>query len=258
MKVLGIDIGGSGIKGAPVDLKTGRPLAERVRVETPAPAKPAAMASAVAEIAGRFNWRGHIGVGFPGVICGSTALTAANLDQSWVGTDVGRLISRATGGCPVSVLNDADAAGIAEVKFGAGRREPGTVLLLTLGTGIGSALFYRGVLYPNSELGHLPWRGRAAEKFAAASVRKRRDLSWPEWGARLNEYVAVLEEILWPDLIILGGGVSAKYRKFFPYLKLRAKVVPAKLFNEAGIVGAALAVTHNPPVRHGRARAAGR
>lgn len=239
MKILGIDIGGSAIKAAPVDTQTGKLLAERFRIETPELISPHRMAEVVAEMVLHFKWRGRIGVGFPGVIHGTEAKTAANLDKRFVDCDLGELFGKSTG-CHVSVVNDADAAGVAEMKFGAGKKNHGTVLLLTLGTGVGSALFYRGVLYPNSEMGHLPIKGRAAEKHVAASVRKAKDLSWKEWGGRLNAYIGILEDILWPELIILGGGVSAKSDKFFRYLKTRAPVVPAEFLNEAGIVGAAL------------------
>ena len=241
MKTLGIDIGGSGIKAAPVDLRTGRLTAERARLETPEKPKPVVVARAVAELVAKFNWSGHVGVGFPGVVCDGRTMTAANLHPDWVGLDAGRLFTRATR-CPVTMINDADAAGLAEMRFGAGKREPGTVLLVTLGTGVGSALFRGGRLLPNTELGHLPWRGgKSAEKFVSAAARKRRDLSWEEWAGRVTEYLHTLESLLWPDLIIVGGGVSAKYRKWLRFVRLRTKIVPARLFNEAGIVGAALA-----------------
>lgn len=241
MKILGIDIGGSALKGAPVDTQTGKLLAERFRVETPDKASPDEMAAMVARIAAHFRWKGPIGVGFPGVVQESVARTAANLDRRFVDCDLAALFSKATG-CRVSATNDADAAGFAEMTFGAGHGHQGVVLLLTLGTGVGSALFYNGVLFPNSELGHLPMRGRAAEKRVAASVRSAQGLGWKEWGTRLDDYLAVLEMLLWPELIILGGGVSAKSDKFFKYLKRRTPVVPAEFLNEAGIVGAAMAV----------------
>jgi polyphosphate glucokinase len=240
MKVLGIDIGGSALKGAPVDVATGRLLAERFRIETPELATPKRMAAIVAEIARQFKWRGPIGVGYPGVIQGTVARTAANVHKGLIDCDLGKLFGQATG-CRVSAVNDADAAGIAEMKFGAGKGHPGSVLLLTLGTGVGSALFYRGVLYPNTELGHVPMKSSPeAEKYMAASVRKTEDLSWHAWSKRVNEYLALVEAALWPELIVIGGGVSAKSEKFFKYLKTRARVVPAQFHNEAGIVGAAL------------------
>jgi polyphosphate glucokinase len=242
MKALGIDIGGSALKGAPVDTHTGALLAERFRVPTDAPLSPRQMARTIGKIVAQFDWRGPIGIGFPGVIHGSRILTSANLHLDFIGCDGVKLFSRGAGQ-PVGLINDAAAAGLAEMKFGAGRGFQGKALLLTLGTGVGSALFYRGVLIP-CELGHLPVNGKpdgkSAEKFVAASVREKKDLSWEDWSRQLNHYLHVLERILWPELIIIGGGVSAKHRKFFPFLKTRAKLVPAEFFNEAGIVGAAL------------------
>jgi polyphosphate glucokinase len=244
MKVLGIDIGGSAVKGAPVNTATGRLLAERWRIETPTVATPAAMAKHVAEIVRHFKWRGPIGIGFPGVVHGSRILSSANLHPRFIGCDGGKLFARATG-CKVTLTNDAAAAALAEMRFGAGRGFQGKTLLLTLGTGIGSSLCYHGMVVP-CEFGHLPLHGKSAERFVSSAARKRRDLSWAEWGAELGEYVRTLETILWPELIIVGGGVSAKSRKFFKYVKPRARLVPAKFRNEAGIVGAALSIR-----RHG-------
>ncbi len=239
MNALGIDIGGSALKGAPVDTKTGRLLAERHRIATPANLTPAQMARALRQIVDHFDWAGPIGVGFPGVVQGPLIRTSANLHPKFIGCDAGKLFSRVAGQ-PVALANDAAAAAMAEMKFGAGRGRQGKTLLLTLGTGVGSALAYEGTVVP-IELGHLPWkRGRSAEKYVAASVREKKDLSWAKWGGRLTKYLAVLETLFWPELIIIGGGVSAKHSKFFPYLRTRAKLVPAQFFNEAGIVGAAL------------------
>jgi polyphosphate glucokinase len=238
MKVLGIDIGGSALKGAPVDTRTGRMLAERCRIETPVPLKPKQMAHAIAGMARQFGWRGPIGIGFPGVIHGPRILTSANLHPAFIGCDGRKLFSEAAG-CRVALINDAAAAGLAEMKFGAGRDFAGKTLLLTLGTGVGSALVYRGVLFP-CELGHLPDKGRDAEKRVAASVKDRKDLSWEEWGTRLGKYIRILERVLWPELIIIGGGVSASHRKFFKFVRPRARMVPARFLNGAGIVGAAL------------------
>jgi polyphosphate glucokinase len=239
MKILGIDIGGSALKGAPVDTTTGELLAERHRIATPNVLTPAQAAKTVAEIAGHFRWRGRIGVGFPGVVQGARILTAANMHPRFIGCDGAKLFGRATG-LRVAVTNDAAAAAQAEMRFGAGRGFAGKVLLLTLGTGVGSALAYRGQVVP-LELGHLPWEdGKSAEKFVAASAREAKELSWEEWGGRLGEYIATLERILWPELIIVGGGVSAKHRKFFKFVKPRTRMVPAKFLNQAGIVGAAL------------------
>ncbi|HZZ18503.1 MAG TPA: ROK family protein [Opitutaceae bacterium] len=238
MKVLGIDIGGSAIKGAPVDTATGRLLGDRFRIETPLRLSPNEMADAAAMVAAHFRWKGPVGIGFPGVIHGNTILTSANLDKKFIGCDGIGLFSKAVG-TTVALTNDAAAAGLAEMHFGAGKDFPGKALMLTLGTGVGSVLFFRGELFP-CELGHLQMHGRDAEKRVAASVKQRKDLSWKEWGTRLGKYVRVLENVLWPELIIIGGGVSAKHDKFFKYVKSRARIVPAEFLNEAGIVGAAL------------------
>ncbi len=239
MKVLGIDIGGSAVKGGPVDTETGRLLAERLKIDTPELLTPAKMARAVAEIAGHFNWNGPVGIGFPGVIHGSHILTAANVHKRFIGCNGIQLFGRALGGLPVALTNDGAAAGIAEMAFGAGRKFHGKALLLTLGTGVGSALFYRGVVFP-CELGHVPWKGDSAEKRVSAAAKRRKDLDWEEWGGRLGAYIRILERFLWPELIIIGGGISAKHRRFFKYVKPRARMVPAEFLNEAGIVGAAL------------------
>ncbi len=240
MKVLGIDVGGSGFKGAPVDTVTGRLLAERHKVEIDSPCPVAQGLAAAREIARHFKWRGPVGIGFPGVVQAGHIGAVGNLGRAWVGRNGTALFRVATGG-RVRMINDADAAGLAEMKFGAGRRAKDSVLMLTMGTGIGSALFHRGRLFPNAELGHIPWRGRPMEKFASAAVRKRRGLSWRQWALRVNVYLAVVERLCAPELIIIGGGVSRKHKKWFPCLKTRAKVVPARLRNDAGIVGAALA-----------------
>jgi polyphosphate glucokinase len=239
MKALGIDIGGSALKGAPVDTKTGKLLAERKRIATPEPLSPAHMAEAVKELVAHFKWRGPIGVGFPGVVEGSTIWTSANLHPKFVGCDGAALFGEATG-CRVSMINDAAAAALAEMRFGAGRDFKGKTLLLTLGTGVGSALAFQGVVVP-LELGHFPWKGgKSAEKYVAASVREEKDLSWEEWGDRLHHYVKVLERLFWPELIVIGGGVSAKHEKYFKYIRARAKLVPAEFLNQAGIAGAAM------------------
>lgn len=245
MKALGIDIGGSALKGAPVDTRTGALLAERHRIATPEPLSPARMARAVADLAAHFTWKGPIGIGFPGVIeRNARIMTAANVNPRFVGVDGAKLFAKTTG-CPVAMINDAAAAAVAEMSYGAGRGFMGKALLLTLGTGVGSALAYKGVVVP-LELGHFPWKGgKSAEKHIAASVREKKDLSWEEWGGRLHEYIAVLEDLIWPELIIVGGGVSAKHRKYFEYLKTRARIVPAKLLNQAGISGAALWAVQN-------------
>lgn len=239
MKILGIDIGGSAVKGAPVDTATGEFVDERLRLPMETLLTPAGVARTTAEIVRHFRWRGPVGIGFPGVVTGPRIRSAANLHPRFVGVDAEKLFGRATGR-RVAITNDAAAAAIAEMKFGVGRGIMGKVLLLTLGTGVGSALAYQGVVVP-LELGHLPWkRGKSAEKHVAASARENEDLDWEVWGARLQEYIATLERILWPELIVIGGGVSAKHHKFFKYIKSRAKLVPAEFFNRAGIVGAAL------------------
>ena len=240
MKTLGIDIGGSALKGAPVDTTTGKLLAERFRIETPDNLTPAEMAGAVEAMAENFSWKGPIGLGFPGVVEGSTIRTSANLHKKFIGCDGAKLFGKATG-CPIALINDAAAAGVAEMHFGAGRGFMGKALLLTLGTGVGSCLAYQGVVVP-LEIGHFPWgkHGKSVEKYVAASVLEAKQLSWKEWGGRLGEYIAVLEALLWPELIIIGGGVSADHAKFFKFIKPRARLVPAEFFNNAGIVGAAL------------------
>src|SRR6202050_3028146 len=236
MRVLGIDIGGSAIKGAPVETATGRLLRGRFQIANPLLLPPTEWADAAGMIAPQFRWRGPVGIGFPGVIHGNTILTSANLDKKFIGCDGISLFSKVIGRT-VALTNDAAAAALAEMRFGAGRNFDGKALLLTLGTGVGSVLFFRGALFP-CELGHLQMDGRDAERRVAASVKHRKDLSWKEWGTRLGAYIEILENILWPELIVIGGGISAKHAKFFKYVKARAKLVPAEFLNEAGIVGA--------------------
>jgi polyphosphate glucokinase len=236
----GVDIGGSGIKGCPVDLEAGVLLGERVRVETPQPSTPEAVYEVVAGIVTSFGWTGRIGVTYPGVMKRGVAHTAANMDKGWIGTDVDAGLSALVPGT-VETLNDADAAGMAEMRYGAGRDQDGVVLMLTFGTGIGSALFYDGRLVPNTEFGHIQVDGEDGERRASAAAREREDLSYPEWAARVDRYLDVLEAGVWPDLIIVGGGVSKKAHKWVPLLTTRTPVVPAQLQNDAGIVGAALA-----------------
>ena len=242
MNVFGVDIGGSGIKGAPVDLERGDLAEPRHKVLTPHPATPDDVAGCVAEVVANFGWSGPVGVTFPGVVTGSTIRTAANVDKSWVGVDAGKLLSDRLGGLPVTVLNDADAAGVAEMTFGAGRGRKGTVILLTLGTGIGSALFVDGRLVPNTELGHLELKGHDAEKRASTKAKEDEDLSWEHWATkRLQKYLDHVEMLFSPELFIIGGGVSRKADKFLPLLDTTAEIVPAELENNAGIVGAAMA-----------------
>ena len=242
MHILGIDIGGSGIKGAPVNIADGTLAAERQRVPTPSPSTPDAVAGVIRQIADNFSGTGGpIGITFPGVVKNGRILTAANVDPAWVDFDAATFFS-AKLGRPAVVINDADAAGIAEVRLGAGRGIAGTVVLLTLGTGIGSAVFLDGKLMPNTEFGHMEVRGKDAEERAAERVREEKDLGWQEWGERVGEVVARLAFLLSPDLVIIGGGVSRKADKFLPVVQgmVKVPVVPAQLQNQAGLVGAAL------------------
>ncbi|GAA1275249.1 ROK family protein [Sphaerisporangium rubeum] len=241
MNVLGIDIGGSGIKGAPVDVTTGTVIGERWRIPTPDPSEPAAVAAVVREIADHFSWQGPIGVTFPGVVVDGVTRTAANVDKAWIGLDARKLFSEATGQ-EVTVLNDADAAGVAEALFGAGHGRRGLVLMLTFGTGIGSALIMDGLLIPNTEFGHLELDGHEAEHRASDHAREKHDLSWDKWAERVQAYLEHVRMLLSPQLIIIGGGVSKRADKFLPHIDLGdTPVVPARLLNNAGIIGAALA-----------------
>jgi len=238
-KILGIDIGGSGIKGAIVHTKKGKLNTDRFRIPTPQPATPDSVADVLRQIVNHFEWDGPVGVGFPGVIQQGVVKTAANVDDSWLDKDVNTLFSERTG-CKVHVVNDADAAGMAEMTFGSGKGFRGVALLVTVGTGLGTVMFTNGVLMPNMEMGHILLHGDDAEKFASDAARKSENLDWEAWAGRFNEYLNRMEDLLWPDLIIIGGGASKKDDKYFQYLKTRAKVVPATLLNEAGIIGAAL------------------
>jgi len=240
MEVLGIDVGGSGIKGAPVSTEDGRLIDERLRIETPGSAKPDDVADVVAAIVDHFGWKGPVGCGFPAAIRRGVALTAANISKRWLGLDGEQLFTAATG-CPFHLLNDADAAGVAEMRLGAGRDRGGLVLVITLGTGIGTSLFIDDHLVPNTELGHIELDGREAESWAAESIRGKKDLSWKKWARRVNRYLEEMQALFWPELVIVGGGVSKKHEKFFPHLTVDVEVVPAQLRNEAGIIGAALA-----------------
>lgn len=240
MEILGIDIGGSGIKGALVNAETGELLTERHRIPTPDPSTPRAVAEVVAAVAKHFDWKGLVGCTFPAVIRNGVVYTAANVDKSWIGTDAKALFEEYTG-CQVTIINDADAAGIAEMVFGAGRDAQGVVMMVTLGTGIGTALFVDGHLAPNTELGHIEVGGKDAESRASDAARKREDLSWKKWGKRLNHYFQTIEFLLSPDLFIIGGGVSKKADKYFGYIHVRAQMVVAQMGNHAGIIGGAMA-----------------
>ncbi|MEM1128373.1 MAG: ROK family protein [Bacteroidota bacterium] len=241
MDLLGIDIGGSGIKGALVNAETGALVADRLRIPTPKPATPKAVSQVVAQLTQHFDYQGPIGCAFPARMKGGVAQIATNVDKAWIGTNAEALFAKATG-CPVVVLNDADAAGVAEVTFGAGRDRNDLVLMLTFGTGIGSALFADQRLIPNTELGHLHLpSGQHAESYAADRARKEEDLSWSDWAKRVQAYLTHVEFLLDPDLIVMGGGVSKPKRtaKYLHLLDTKAELVPAQLQNEAGIVGAA-------------------
>jgi polyphosphate glucokinase len=241
MEILGIDIGGSGIKGAPVDIVTGKLTAARYRIETPEPSHPLAVIEVIAQIIEHFAWEKRpLGCTYPGVIKQGVTLTAANVDKAWIGLNAAQRIFQRTQ-CSTLLLNDADAAGMAEMELGAGKGILDTVIMLTLGTGIGSAIFTQGCLLPNTEFGHLEIRGKEAEHRAAARIRKEKDLSWEAWSELLNEFLARMEGLFSPDLLILGGGVSRKSDKFLHLLQTHAKIVPAHFHNQAGIVGAALA-----------------
>lgn len=240
MQILGVDVGGSGIKGAIVDTETGVLLNERIRIDTPQPATPEALAITLKELIAAHNWSGPVGMGFPAAIQRGVARTAANIDKSFIGLSVADYFSEQVG-CPVFVANDADVAGMAEMRFGAGKDHPGVVLIVTIGTGLGTALFTNGQLLPNTELGHiyLP-NGAEGERYASDAARVNADLKWREWGDRFNLYLKTMESLFWPDLIVLGGGASKKIEKFASQLTVKAPVVPASFLNQAGIVGAAL------------------
>jgi polyphosphate glucokinase len=241
----GIDFGGSGIKGAPVDLTSGEFAAERVRIDTPRPSTPTAVAEVFAELLARFDdSEGCVGVTVPGVVQHGVVRTAANIDKAWVGEDADKLFTDRTGR-DVHVVNDADAAGLAEVRYGAAKGRSGLVIVTTLGTGIGSALVYDGVLVPNSELGHLEIDGHDAEKQAASSIKEKEDLSYEEWAKRLTTYYRKLEQLFSPELFVVGGGISKKADKFLPLIDIDTEIIPAELLNAAGIVGAALYATES-------------
>ena len=246
MNILGIDVGGSAIKAAPVNPLDGSLAVERLRIATPQPATPEALAETVAKAIRHFNWTGSIGCGLPAVIRNGIACTAANIDPAWIGTDVVKLLSSRTG-LEVAVLNDADTAGLAEMHFGAGSNASGTTIVVTAGTGLGTALFRDRTLVPNTELGHLHLHGKSAEQFASAAVRTALNLSYREWAKRFDEYLHYLEQLFWPDLFIIGGEISKQHARFFPYLTINTRTLPAALRNDAGIIGAALAVLRRDP-----------
>ena len=238
--ILGIDVGGSNIKGAIVDLTKGELITERAKIETPSPSTPNAVAKVFVELVKRLKYRGKIvGCGFPSIIKEGVCYSAANIDKKWKGTDVASLFSKASGK-KVYVTNDADAAGISEMQYGVGKGVKGSVLLITIGTGLGTALFSDGKLVENTEFGHLPFKGRIAEKYVSKTAMREDNLDWDEFGSRFNEYLHVIERLISPNLIILGGGISKKFNSFSGKIDLDTKVVPAEMFNHAGIIGAAL------------------
>ncbi len=237
--ILGIDIGGSGIKGALVNVETGALASERKRIPTPEGAHPGDVAEVVGQLVSSFKYKGVAGCGFPAVVRHGIVKTAANIHRAWIGQDVNWLLSDISR-CTVLTVNDADAAGIAEMSFGAGRDQKGVVLILTLGTGIGSAIFVDGKLVPNLELGHIKIRGRDAEERASDAARQDKDLTWKKYARRLQEYLDEVQALVWPDLIIIGGGISKQTDEYLPLIKSQAKIIPAQLLNQAGIVGAAM------------------
>src|SRR6056297_4062016 len=241
MEILGIDVGGSGIKGALVDPNKGKLLTDRYRIPTPKPATPAAVIHTIEKVIEHFDWKGAVGCGFPAAVKNEIVKTASNIDNSWIGVNASAQIEQKTG-CPTHLVNDVDAAGYAEAEFGAGKGRLGTIFVAAFGTGIGTALFHNQQLVPNTELGHLPMHGMVAEDYAANSVREKNSLSWEEWGARVNEYLQLIESLIWPDLIIIGGGISKNFKEFGSYIDVESEVVPAESRNHAGIIGAALAV----------------
>ena len=240
-QALGVDVGGSGVKGAIVDLSTGQLVGERFRLETPQPATPEAVTATVAEVVRHFEFDGPLGVTYPGVVVDGVVYTAANVDRSWIGTNAADQYSKALGGRAVTVLNDADAAGLAEQRYGAGRNHKGVVVLLTFGTGIGSAVIHNGMLLPNTEFGHIEVGGKEAEHRAASSVKELKGWSYRRWTKQVSKVLVAVENAIWPDLFIAGGGISRKADKWVPLLTNRTPVVAAELLNTAGIVGAAMA-----------------
>lgn len=237
----GVDVGGSGVKGGIVDLDTGTLIGERFKLPTPQPSTPDAVAKTIAEVVKEFGWDGPLGVTYPGVVTGGIVRTAANVDKGWIGTNAQEVIGAELGGRRVTVLNDADAAGLAEEKFGAGKDNTGVIVLLTFGTGIGSAVIHNGVLLPNTEFGHLEVGGKEAEHRAASSVKEAKEWSYERWTKEVTKVLVAIENAIWPDLFIAGGGISRKAEKWIPMLENRTPVVGAALQNEAGIVGAAMA-----------------
>ena len=243
MDLLGIDVGGTGIKGAIIDTDSGQLVSERKRLSTPRPANPRLIIETIVELIQFFNWKKEIGCGFPAVAQEGIVCTASNIDKQWIGLNAAQLITEASG-CQTYLINDADAAGEAEIAFGSGRGNKGNLIFFTVGTGIGSALFYQGNLYPNTELGFIKIKGRYGEHYAADSIRKSENLSWSQWSRRFCRYLKKVEVLLRPDLFILGGGISKKFTLYETYLKCKTPIIPAQLKNNAGIIGAAVGACH--------------
>lgn len=243
MAILGVDVGGTGIKGAPVNTDEGTLLEPRFRVVTPQPATVEDVVECIARVAEHFNWSGEIGCGFPSVVKKGTIYTAANIDKSWIGVDAKAMIEHRTQ-CRTHLINDADAAGLAEIHFGAGKGNTGVVFMVTIGTGLGTAFFVNGELVPNTELGHIVIRDKDAENRASNRIRLERELTWKQWAKRFDEYLVYIEKLFWPDLIIIGGGASKSFAKFVPFLSVQSPVVAAQMLNEAGVIGAAMAFRH--------------
>ncbi|HME46956.1 polyphosphate--glucose phosphotransferase [Mycobacterium sp.] len=242
----GVDVGGSGVKGGIVDLDSGLLIGDRYKLPTPQPATPEAVARTIASVVKEFGWSEPLGVTYPGVVTNGVVRTAANVDKTWIGVSAAKVISEALGGQTVTVLNDADAAGVAEVRYGAGKDNGGVIVLLTFGTGIGSAVIHNGVLLPNTEFGHLEVGGMEAEHRAASSVREKHHWSYKRWAPEVTKVLVAIENAIWPDLFIAGGGISRKADKWIPLLENRTPVVAAALQNTAGIVGAAVTAQVDP------------
>jgi len=248
MEILGIDVGGSGIKGGIVDTREGELITDRYRIPTPKPAIPSSMIDTIEAIIKHFNWHGTVGCGFPAAIKDGIVKTASNIDNTWIGVNASARIEQETG-CRTYLVNDVDAAGYAEVEFGVGRHRYGTIFIAAFGTGIGTAVFHNQQLVPNTELGHILMHGMPAEEYAANSIRKKNNLSWEEWGGRVNEYLQEIEALFWPDIIIIGGGVSKHFNEFKAFLDLDTETVPAENRNHAGIIGAALAASARQKIK---------
>jgi polyphosphate glucokinase len=244
MEILGIDVGGTGVKGAVVDTQRGAMITDRYRILTPKPARPEPVVETIAKVVEHFEWKGPVGCGFPAAVVKGEVRTASNISKKWLGLNVVKLL-RETTGQHFTVLNDADAAGLAEMRFGEGKGRGGLVIIVTLGTGIGSALFLDGSLVPNSELGHIEINGKDAETWASEIVREKEKLSWKKWAKRVDKYLNRMQVYFWPELFIIGGGISKKHEKFLPLFTVECEVVPARLRNEAGIIGAAMAAAES-------------